>query len=124
MVSTLAENVHKRRHTFACAMQGPPRPLFGTPAWGSLNLDSAVGKRTRRIQADPRGPTKSIVSVGRLRTVKARWAHVPSSAAPTLTVLALAFREILFGDVHTDVHAGGRQSTELAFLSAMRHEAA
>ena len=61
---------------------------------------------------------------GRVRTVKARWAHVPPSATPTLTVLAPLFGEILLGDVHTDVHAGRRKPAELGPLSAMRHAAA
>jgi excisionase family DNA binding protein len=72
--------------------------MWSQPAW----------ERTRRIQAGRYRPAHSIVSRRPVRTVKARWAHVPPSATPTLTVLACVFRRNLLGDVHADVHAAVR----------------
>jgi hypothetical protein len=88
------------------SMHGYPAGSSAVPEGASLNVAPAVWERTRRFQAGPEGPAQSIVSVRRVRTVKARWVHVPPSAAPAWTDLAPAFRENLLGDVHTDVHAG------------------
>ena len=104
----LPENVHRRSHTVASLMRRPPhlridRPVRAQPRWPTRQ-----GGKTKALPGRPRGAGPIHCVCGRVRTVKARWAHVPPSAAPTLTVLVPTFRENLLGDVHTDVHTGRR----------------